>query len=89
MSPLEDLFQTRTNRDRSGTISDEWNHVLLLRDLDRLISEGLIEQVRNMREICPDPREKTWYRETATGVLFVYIAGWERGSPEFRRHVEP
>jgi hypothetical protein len=36
MSPLEDLFRTRTNRDRLGTIPTESDHVLLMRDLDRL-----------------------------------------------------
>ena len=87
-SPLEDLYQTRTNRDRNGTISDQWNHVPLLRDLDRLISEGIVERVRNVREISADPRDKIWYRETATGILYVYVAGWERGSPEFRRDPE-
>ena len=88
MNSLEDLYQTRTNRDRNGTISDQWNHVLLLRDLDRLISEGCIEQLRNIHEVSPDLRDKTWYRETATGIVYVYVAGWERGSPEFRRDAD-
>lgn len=88
MSPLEDLYQTRTSRDRNGTISDEWNHALLLRDLDRLIDEGLAERVKNVREISADQRGQTWYRETSTGNLYVYVEGWERGSPEFRRHTK-
>jgi len=69
----------------SGTIPNQWNQVLLLRDLDRLISDGRIERLRNVREVYPDPRDKTWYRKTATGNLYVYVTGWERGSPEFRR----
>jgi hypothetical protein len=85
---LEDLYQTRTNRDRNGTIPDEWNRVLLFRELDRLICEGAVERVRNVREINPFPREKIWYREISTGNLYVYVAGWERGSPEFRRHTD-
>ena len=89
ISPLDDLYQTRTNRDRNGTVLDQWNHVLLLRDLQRLINEGLVERVTNIREISPDLRDKTWYRETATGMLYVYVEGWERGSPEFRRYMEP
>jgi hypothetical protein len=32
MSPLEDLYLTRTDRDRNGTIPDRWNNVLLIRD---------------------------------------------------------
>ena len=59
MSPLEDLYQTRTNHDRRGTIPDEWNHVLLQRDLERLISEGLIERVTDICEFSPDPSETT------------------------------
>ena len=88
MRPLEDVYQTRTNCDRNGTIPDEWNHELLFRDLDRLISEGLIERVNDTRTISSFPRDQLWYRETCTGNLYVYVAGWERGSPEFRRHVE-
>lgn len=86
MSPLEDLYQTRTNRDRNGTILDEWNRVLLFRDLDRLISQGFIERVENIREIRPAPREMIWYREFSTGNLYVYVEGCERGAPEFRRY---
>jgi hypothetical protein len=54
-----------------GSIRDEWNLLLLQRDLERLISEGLIERVTNMREIPPDSREKTWYQESGTGNLYV------------------
>jgi hypothetical protein len=88
MSPLEDLYQTRTSRNRNGTILDEWNCVLLLRELDRLIHEGLAERVKNVREISPDQPDQTWFRETSTGNLYVYVKGWERGSPEFRRYSE-
>ncbi len=87
-SPLEDLYQIRTEGDRNGTLN-QWNDALLQRDLERLIREGFVERVNNMREVAPDFREKTWYRETATGTLYMYVAGWERGAPEFRRHVEP
>jgi hypothetical protein len=86
MSPLEDLYRTRTREDRNGTLIDQWNHVLLHRDLERLISEGLVERVTNIREISPDPREITWYKELATENLFVYVAPDERSGPEFRRY---
>jgi hypothetical protein len=89
MSPLDDLYQIRTNRDRNGTIPDEWNRVLLTRNLDRLISEGSVERAPKVREISPDTREKAWFRELSTGDLYVYVDGWERGSPEFRRYSEP
>ena len=85
MSPLEDLYLTRTERNRNGTILDEWNHALLLRDLDRLVSEGMIERVKNIREISPDSRDVTWYRENSSEALYVYVAPCERGAPEFRR----
>jgi hypothetical protein len=62
--------------------------VLLHRDLERFISEGLAERVTNTREICPDRREKTWYQEVATGDLYVYVAPQERSGPEFRRYIE-
>jgi len=79
MSPLEDLYLTRTNRDRDGTISERWNHELLHRDLERLINEGLVERVTNVRELPPYSREKTWYQEIATGNLYVYVAPCEAG----------
>jgi len=88
ISPLDDLYQTRTNRDRNGTVLDQWSHVLLLRDLHRLIDEGVVEIVKNVRELSPDTREKTWYREISTGALYVYVAGEERASPEFRQYAE-
>jgi len=62
--------------------------ILLLRELHRLIDEGVVERVTNIREISPDQRDKTWYRETASGILYVYVEGWERGSPEFRRFIQ-
>jgi hypothetical protein len=88
MSPLEDLFQTRTNRDRLGTIPDESNHVLLLRDLERLLGQGLIQRMSNIREISADFRGKTFFQEVASGHLYVYVDGWERGAPEFRSYAE-
>lgn len=86
ISPLEDLYQSRTNRDRAGTIPDEWNLLLLQRDLDRLISEGLVARVTNIREIPAHSRDQTWYQEIGTGNLYVYVAAGERRAPQFRRH---
>jgi len=83
-SPLEDLYLTRTERNRNGTILGEWNHVLLLRDLDRLVSEGIIDRVKDFRETSLDSRDMTWYRENSTEALYVYVAPCERGAPEFR-----
>lgn len=88
MTPLEDLYVTRTTRDRNGTLLDQWNHELLQRDLDRLMREGLVERLTNVREISPDSRERTWYREVATGNLYVYVRPDERSGPEFRRYTK-
>jgi hypothetical protein len=66
----------------------EWNQVLLFRDLDRLINQGFIKRVENIREISPAPREMIWYKELSTGNLYVYVAGGERSAPEFRRYVD-
>jgi hypothetical protein len=88
MNPLDDLCRTRTNRDRAGTIPDQITHSLLLRDLERLISQGLVERVTDIREISVDSREKIWYQEVATGDLYVYVSPWERGAAEFRRFCE-
>ena len=60
MNPLEDLCFARTNRDRAGTIPDQIIHSLLLRDLERLIGQGLVKRVTGIREISVDSREKIW-----------------------------
>lgn len=88
MNPLDDLYHTRTNRDRKGTMPDEWNHVLLLRNLEHLISEGLLKRVTHVREIPTDFREKSWYEEIATRQLYVYVAPGERSAAEFRRYAD-
>jgi hypothetical protein len=64
MTPPEDLFWSRTNRDRVGTIRDGSNHVLLLRDLDRLIGQGLIKRASDVREISADSREKIFTKNS-------------------------
>jgi hypothetical protein len=44
---LEDLFRTRTDRNSNGTISAEWDQVLLWRDIQRLIADGAIQQIES------------------------------------------
>lgn len=84
-SPLKDLFNTRTDNDRKGTVSSDWNRVLLWRDLNRLVAEGLVEPVQPPADIEPDDRARHYFRDLGTGDLYVYVAGWERGWPQFRR----
>ena len=88
MNPLEDPCFARTNRDRAGTIPDQITHSLLLRDLERLVGQGLVKRVTGIREISVDSREKIWYQDVASGDLYVYVSPWERGAAEFRRFRE-
>lgn len=81
---LKDVFKTRTDNNRKGTVSEEWNHVLLLRDLEPLIADGAIERLSCPKPEEPDFRNRQCLRDLGTGEVYVYVAGWERGSPEFR-----
>ena len=81
-----DLWETRTNNSRSGTLVTEWDNVLFWRDLHRLIAEGLVEQTDGPAGIDDGLRDRKYFREVGTGEVYVYLTGWERGSPEFRRH---
>jgi hypothetical protein len=56
-----------------------------LRDLDRLIAEGLVSKVECTRDAETGLRERQCFRDLVTGEVYIYIEGWERGSPEFRR----
>jgi hypothetical protein len=84
---LENIFSTRTDNDRRGTISQEWNRILLWRDLERFIAEGLVERVECKTVSEADFRERQCFRETETGEIYVFIEGWERGCPEFRKQI--
>lgn len=82
---LEDLFLARTDNNTKGTISTEWNRVLLWRDLERLVKDGSVERIECPAEAELLPRERQCFRDLGTGEAYVYVAGWERGSPEFRK----
>jgi len=82
---LEDLFNTRTQHDRSGTLRGGCDETLFWRDLERLKTEGLVEEVQRPSDADSDFRETRYFRDLLTGETFVYVGGWERGSPEFRR----
>jgi hypothetical protein len=58
---------------------------LLHSDLKRLVAEGAVERVRCPFYALEDWRERTCFHDLITGDVYVYIAGWERGSPEFRK----
>jgi hypothetical protein len=82
---LQDLYETRTAGDRDGTIGDEWNRVLLWRDLERLIAKGRVVPSEVPAGEEAGFREKRYFRDVATGEIYVHVSGWERGSPEFRK----
>ena len=82
---LEDVFRTRTEQNRTGTINSDWNHTLLWRDLDRLIEEGVVAKVECTNDVESSFRKRQCFRDLVTGEVYIYIEGWERGSPEFRR----
>jgi len=83
-SVLEDLFRTRTDRNSNGTISAEWDQVLVRRDIQGLIADGAIQQLDCLAD-AKDSRERKCFRDPGTGEIYVHIAGWERGCPEFRK----
>jgi hypothetical protein len=82
---LQDLYETRTARDRDGTVGDEWNRVLLRRDLDRLIAECQVEPVDWLFPPESDSRERKFFHDLGTGEIYVYVAAAERSGPQFRR----
>lgn len=82
---LEGLFLARTDNNAKGTISTEWNRVLLWRDLQRLVDEGSVQSIDCPFDDDPDFRERQCFRDIGTGEVYVYLAGWERGSSEFRK----
>ena len=82
---LEDIFRTRTDNNTKGTIGTEWNRVLLGKDLERLMKDGFVEQIGCPTDAEPVLREMQCFRDLFTGEVYVYLAGWERGSPEFRK----
>lgn len=82
---LEELFLARTDRNTNGTISHEWDRVLFWRDMERLIDGGFARPVACPPENESSRRNRRCFRDTATGIVYMYVEGWERGSPEFRK----
>lgn len=82
---LEELYQQRTDNDRNGTGSSEWNRVLLWRDLQRLATEGLVAPAEAPEHAESDFRDRTYFGDLGTDEIHVFVAGWERESPEFRK----
>jgi hypothetical protein len=74
---LEDLFRARTDRNTNGTISGEWDRILLQRELERLIAEGVVDVI----DCSPRPdtifRERRCFRDVRSGE--VYLIGKQKG----------
>lgn len=85
LSALEDVWGTRTNNSRSGTLVGEWDEVLLWRDLHRLAEEGLIEPIDGLSRPGFDTLEKRRFRDIVTGDVYAYFPAGERRSPAFRK----
>ena len=82
---LEDLYRTRTAQDRRGRIRSQWDHVLLFRDLDRLIEQGKIENFDQVIDPERDGLERRYFRDLGTNEIYVFVEGWDKGPPEFRK----
>ena len=81
---LEDLFNVRTNG--NGYVLAEWEHVLLKRDLERLMAEGQVRELPSpvvARPGWPDAPERRRFRDLETGETYEYSGPWERGRPRF------
>ena len=85
MGPLEDVFRNRTSRNTKGTIDSEWEHTLLFRDLDRLVEQGVVEEVDCPFYVESDNRDRRCFRDLLTQEMYVYVGSWERGSPQFHK----
>jgi len=85
MGVLEDLFETRTNRDRYGTISAEWDLTLLWRDLERLQAEKLVSAIEITSNAASDSLKRLYFRDSETGDVYVFVEGGEKSSPKFHK----
>ena len=80
--PLEEIFRARTNG--NGYVQQEWDDILLKREILQLLGEGRIHE-----EACaPSPTyPEGWrtrrFRDLETGDTYEYTGPWERGGPRF------
>ena len=80
--PLDGIFRTRTNG--NGYVQQEWNDILLKREILQLVAEGRVRE-----EPCePSPTfPEGWgtrrFRDLETGDTYEYTGPWERGGPRF------
>lgn len=75
---LEDVVNVRTNG--NGTLLSEWDDILLWRDLERLIADGMVREITRA-----DGIDGKWFLDCTTNEIYQYLPAWERGSPRFER----
>jgi hypothetical protein len=87
---LEDVFNVRTNG--NGFVRSWWDNILLLRDLEQLISEGRVklirDQLRTSKYLLPahaGEAQRKWVQDTETGDIYEYFGPYERTWPSFRK----
>jgi hypothetical protein len=81
---LDEIFRVRTNG--NGYVQQEWEHILLQRELSQLVAEGRVrEEAYPLRKNAKYPEQ--WvtrrFRDLETGGLYEYTGPWERGGPRF------
>ena len=82
--PLDEIFRTRTNG--NGHVQQEWDDILLRREISQLVAEGRVAE-----EPCePSPTyPRGWgtrrFRDLETDNTYEYTGPWERGGPRFRK----
>jgi len=89
---LAEVYNVRTHG--NGCIRSPWDEILLLRDLEQLVAEGLVKVVRETRRTedhlppsPPDGRATKCFQDSQTGEIYEYREGWERGGPCFDKIV--
>lgn len=75
---LEDVVNVRTNG--NGTLRSEWEDILLRRDLERLIADGMVREITRA-----EGNEGKWFLDCTTNEIYQYLPAWERGLSRFER----
>ena len=80
---LTEVFNVRTHG--NGCIRSRWDEILLLRDLDQLVTEGRVKLVRETYPLpgTPEHCATKWFQDSETGETYEYMEAWERGGARF------
>jgi hypothetical protein len=72
---LDEISRVRTNG--NGYIEQEWDNILLQREISQLVAEGRVREVA-----CPAWGTRRFH-DVETGDTYDYISQGERGLPRF------